>query len=94
MPILELNINNKSFEVECKDGEEVLLRAAEKKINLKLNELPELNSLPESKKFLIISLIFAGESTKEIERNQRIQKYYGEIEEELMKLENLFKKKD
>ena len=61
MTRLKINIDNINYEVECEDGEEKLLREAEKIINNKLIENPQLKALSQSKKFLMISLILAAD---------------------------------
>ena len=38
MPVVQIKIDNKEFSLECGDGEEDLLRQAEKQLNLKLQE--------------------------------------------------------
>ena len=42
MPVVQIKIDNKEFNLECGDGEESLLRKAEKQLNLKLQEHREL----------------------------------------------------
>ncbi len=92
MPIVKLIIDNKDFEVECGDGEENLLHEAEKKINSKIEILPELKLLPESKKFLMLSLILAGDKIGEDEKNNKFLDKYKDLDVELSKLEILIKK--
>ena len=50
MPVVQIKIDNKEFNLECGDGEEELLRKAEKQLNLKLQEHRELLTLPEAQK--------------------------------------------
>ena len=47
--------------IECKQGEENLLRQVELLINEKIDNNPQFKSLPTSKMFLMISLMLAGE---------------------------------
>ena len=61
MTILKLKIDNTNYEIECKKGEEEILREAEKLINLKFKDNPNLEQLSQSKKFLMISLLLAGD---------------------------------
>ena len=56
MTILKVKIDNTNYEIECKKGEEEILREAEKLINLKFKDNPHLEQLSQSKKFLMISL--------------------------------------
>ena len=60
MPILKLKIDNINYEVQCKDGEEKLLREAENLINQKLSSIDNSSDLTQQKKFLILSLLLAG----------------------------------
>ena len=53
MTILKLKIDDIDYEIECKKGEENLLRTAEKLLNLNLNNNPHLKTLSQSKNFLI-----------------------------------------
>ena len=57
MPLVRIKIDNKEFNLECGDGEEELLRKAEKQLNLKLQEHRELLTLPEAQKYLMMALI-------------------------------------
>ena len=57
MTILKVKIDNTNYEIECKKGEEEILREAEKLINLKFKDNPHLEQLSQSKKFLMISLL-------------------------------------
>ncbi|MEE2695139.1 MAG: cell division protein ZapA [Pseudomonadota bacterium] len=93
MPVVKLIIDNNEYEIECGEGEVNLLNDAEKRINQKINEFPELKKLPESKKFLMISLMIAGEN--ENQENSRIQndQNLSDIELELDELEGLIDKK-
>ena len=77
MPVVQIKIDNKEFDLECGDGEEGLLRKAEKQLNLKLQEHRELLTLPEAQKYLMMALIIVGENIVN-----------NEINEELSKLEN------
>ena len=61
MPILRLDIDDIKYEVECKEGEEKLLRESEQLLNNKFEQNKQIKNLPQSKKYLMISLILAGE---------------------------------
>jgi len=62
MPVVQIKIDNKEFNLECGDGEEDLLRKAEKQLNLKLQEHKELLTLPEAQKYLMMIMkIFYNE---------------------------------
>ena len=58
---MKIIIDKKHYDIECNEGEEQLLRDAEKIINIKIEELPDKENLSESKKFLLISLMLAGD---------------------------------
>ena len=89
MTIVKINIDNKEFEVECKDGEEKLLIDAEKKIISIINDFPEIRKLSESKKFLMISLILAEEGIRKNKENMDFDNHLDSINVELEKLEDL-----
>ncbi len=88
MPLVRIKIDNKEFNLECGDGEEDLLRKAEKQLNLKLQEHRELLNLPEAQKYLMIALIIVGENIDNNEKEKEIDLIFNEIDEELSKLEN------
>ncbi len=88
MPVVQIKIDNKEFNLECGDGEEDLLRKAEKQLNLKLQEHKELLNLPEAQKYLMMALIIVGENIDSNEKEKEIDLIFKEIDEELSKLEN------
>ena len=88
MPVVQIKIDNKEFNLECGDGEEDLLRKAEKQLNLKLQEHRELLNLPEAQKYLMMALIIVGENIDKNEKEKEINLIFNEIDEELSKLEN------
>ena len=61
MPILSLEIDYVKYEIECKEGEEKLLRESEQLLNNKFQENKHIKNLSQYKKYLMISLILAGE---------------------------------
>ena len=91
MTILKLKIDNTNFEIECKKGEEEILREAEELINLKFKDNPHLEQLSQSKKFLMISLLLAGDLS--ILQNELLKKIddedYKKILEDLDILEKI-----
>ena len=88
MPVVKIKIDNKEFNLECGDGEEDLLRKAEKQLNFKLQEHRELLTLPEAQKYLMMALIIIGENIDNKEKEKKIDLIFNEIDEELSKLEN------
>ena len=88
MPVVQIKIDNKEFDLECGDGEEGLLRKAEKQLNLKLQEHKELLTLPEAQKYLMMALIILGENIVNNEKETKIDLMFNEIDEELSELEN------
>ena len=94
MPILKLKIDNINYEVQCKDGEEKLLREAENLINQKLSSINNSSNLTQQKKFLILSLLLAGElnDLKKYQNNESLK--FEEIFKELDNLEKLLKKEN
>ena len=91
MPILKIKIDNKDIELECGEGEEELLREAEQRINFKLKKHQELQSLSESKKYLMIALIVISEKIVDEKKDKENQFYFNEIIQELEKLEETLK---
>ena len=59
MPILRLEIDDIKYDVECKEGEEKLLRESEQLLKNKFEQNKQIKNLPQSKKYLMISLILA-----------------------------------
>ena len=88
MPVVQIKIDNKEFNLECGEGEEDLLRKAEKQLNFKLQEHRELLTLPEPQKYLMMALIIIGENIDNKEKEKKIDLIFNEIDEELSKLEN------
>ncbi len=93
MPILKLTIDKLTYEVQCKKGEEGLLKNAEDLINSKIEENKHLESLSQSKKFLMVALFLAAElnSLKKKTGNDLI---FDEILNELNLLEKVIEKND
>ena len=58
---MKIIIDQKSYDVECREGEEDLLKDAEKMINEKFNIISNHENLSDLKKFLIVSLMLAGD---------------------------------
>lgn len=58
---MKIIIDQKSYDVECREGEEDLLKDAGKIINEKFNMISDKENLSDIKKFLIVSLILAGD---------------------------------
>ena len=93
MPILRLEIDDIKYEVECKEGEEKLLRESEQLLNNKFEQNKQIKNLPQSKKYLMISLILAGEINLLKKQNEREVCDFDKIISELEELENLVEKK-
>ena len=93
MPILRLEIDDIKYEVECKEGEEKLLRESEQLLNNKFEQNKQIKNLPQSKKYLMISLILAGEINLLKKQNEKEASNFDEIINELEDLENLVEKK-
>lgn len=93
MPILRLEIDDIKYEVECKEGEEKLLRESEQLLNNKFEQNKQIKNLSQSKKYLMISLILAGEINLLKKQNEKEASNFDEIINELEDLENLVEKK-
>ena len=93
MPILRLEIDDIKYDVECKEGEEKLLRESEQLLKNKFEQNKQIKNLPQSKKYLMISLILAGEINVLKKQNEKETSNFDEIISELEDLENLVEKK-
>ena len=91
MPILKLKIENTEYDIECKSGEENLLREAEKIINEKLQIINPSQNLTKSKKFLILSLTLASELF--IKSTKEDQSEFNKISNKLSNLEKIVEEK-
>ena len=91
MPILKLKIEDIEYDIECKSGEEKLLREAEKIINEKLQIITPLENLSKSKSFLILSLTLASELF--IKSTKEEQGEFNKISNKLKNLEKIIEEK-
>ena len=89
MTILKLKIDNIGYEIECKKGEENLLRKAEELLNLNLDNNPHLKTLPQSKKFLMLSLVLAADLTSNKKQFKDSEEDFKKILNELSELETI-----
>ena len=92
MSLLKININGKNYDVECNDGEENLLKQSVELINDKIEKRNDLKNLPDSKMFMLISLIFAGDLITLKQKIKITDKELDIVDEELDKLKNYIKK--
>lgn len=70
MAVIKLKIDKVEYDIQCKNGEEPILREIETQINKIISDNPDIRSLPQSKMLLMISLFLAADLTelkKEIE---------------------------
>tara|TARA_Y100000589_G_scaffold79900_1_gene73626 strand:+ start:16 stop:303 length:288 start_codon:yes stop_codon:yes gene_type:complete len=89
MTILKLKIDNIGYEIECKKGEENLLRKAEELLNVNLDNNPHLKTLPQSKKFLMLSLVLAADLTSNKKQFKDSEEDFKKILNELSELETI-----
>ena len=94
MSLLKININGKNYDVECNDGEENLLKQSVELINDKIEKRNDLKNLPDSKMFMLISLIFAGDLITLKQKIKITDKELDIVDEELDKLKNYIKKNE
>ena len=87
MTILKLKIDNIDYEIECKKGEENLLRKAEQLLNSNLNNNPHLKTLSQSKKFLMLSLVLAADLSFSKKKIKDDDEDFKKILDELSELE-------
>ena len=57
MPLVKLVIDKVHYEVECKEGEESLLKESEDLLNEMFEKNSQITNLPQSKKYLMMSLL-------------------------------------
>ena len=93
MPIVSIEIDNLKYDIECEEGEEKLLRESEKLLNIKFDQNKQIKNLSQSKKYLMISLVLAGEINLLKKQNEKKISEFDNIISELEKLENLIEKK-
>ena len=94
MSLLKININGKNYDVECNDGEENLLKQSVELINDKIEKRNDLKNLLDSKMFMLISLIFAGDLITLKQKIKITDKELDIVDEELDKLKNYIKKNE
>ena len=92
MGIIKIKIEEQNLEIECKDGEEVVLKKASDLLNKKIEDNAHLKDLRESKKFLMISLTLAVELIQD-KLNKKTSVNLKDIDDELVILEKLVKDK-
>ena len=93
MTILKLTIDNIGYEIECKKGEENLLRKAEELLNSNLDNNPHLKTLSESKKFLMLSLVLAADLSFSKKQHGDNEHDFKKIFNELSELEKIIEVK-
>ena len=89
MTILKLKIDNIDYEIECKKGEENLLRKAEQLLNSNLNKNPHLKTLSQSKKFLMLSLVLAADLSSSKKQIKDEEENFKKVLNELSELEEI-----
>ena len=93
MPVVKLLIDKVYYEVECKDGEENLLKQSEQLLNEMFEKNSQIKNLPQSKKYLMMSLLLAGEVNVSKRLNEKKIIDFKKIMSELEKLEDIVDKK-
>ena len=93
MPIVKLVIDKVHYEVECKDGEESLLKKSEQLLNEMFEKNNQIKNLPQSKKYLMMSLLIAGEVNILKKQNEKKLIHFEKIMSELEKLEDIVDEK-
>ena len=89
MTILKLKIDNIDYEIECKKGEENLLRKAEQLLNSNLKNNPHLKTLSQSKKFLMLSLVLAADLSSSKTQVKDEEENFKKVLNELSELEEI-----
>ena len=93
MPVVKLLIDKVRYEVECKDGEESLLKGSEQLLNEMFEKNSQIKNLPQSKKYLMMSLLLASEVNITKMQNEKKIINFKKIMSELEKLEDIVDKK-
>lgn len=93
MPVVKLVIDNVHYEVECKEGEESLLKESEELLNEMFEKNSQIKNLSQSKKFLMMSLLLASEVNISKRENEKKTTDFKKIMSELEKLEDIVDKK-
>ena len=93
MPVVKLVIDKVHYEVECKDGEESLLKESEELLNEMFEKNSQIKNLPQSKKYLMMSLLLAGEVNTSKRKDEKKMIDFKKIMAELEKLEDIVDKK-
>ena len=93
MPLVKLVIDKVHYEVECKEGEESLLKESENLLNEMFEKNSQIKNLPQSKKYLMMSLLLAGEVNTSKRKDEKKMIDFKKIMAELEKLEDIVDKK-
>ena len=93
MPVVKLVIDKVHYEVECKEGEESLLKESEELLNEMFEKNSQIKNLPQSKKYLMMSLLLAGEVNISKRKDEKKMIDLQKIMAELEKLEDIVDKK-
>ena len=93
MPLVKLVIDKVHYEVECKDGQESLLKESEQLLNEMFEKNSQIKNLSQSKKYLMMSLLLAGEVNMSKKQDERKIIDCKKIMSELEKLEEIVDKK-
>ena len=93
MPVVKLVIDKVHYEVECKDGEESLLKESEELLNEMFEKNSQIKNLPQSKKYLMMSLLLAGEVNTSKRKDEKKMIDFKKIMSELEELEEIVEKK-
>ena len=93
MPVVKLVIDKVHYEVECKDGEENLLKESEQLLNEMFEKNSQIKNLSQSKKYLMMSLLLASEVNISKRQNEKKIIDFNKIMSELEKLEEIVDKK-
>ena len=93
MPVVKLVIDKVHYEVECKEGEESLLKESEELLNEMFEKNSQIKNLPQSKKYLMMSLLLAGEVNISKRKDEKKMIDFKKIMAELEKLEDIVDKK-
>ena len=93
MTVLKITIDKIVYEIECGEGLVKFLKEAEKLISLKLIDNPHLKSLPQSKKFLMTSLLLAADLDNQSNKNTEAEADLTKIMDQLTNLEGIIEEK-
>ena len=92
MPEIKIKIDNENYSIQCEEGEENELRAAEKVVNKKMLIFKDETDIPRATKLLMVSLLLASENNENFTLISNQKDKILEVERLLNELEQKIEK--